>query len=461
MAQAVEERFDGEIPRDLDDLVTLPGVGRKTGNVVRSVAFDLPGLPVDTHVGRLSRRLKLTTENDPVAVERDLNALVPPEERGRFSLRLIEHGRRVCIAAAPAVRRVRPRVRLPLRRQVRTGRRQRGQEATAEGEEGAGEASCEAGGDMSDAVDVRVANEGELLEFGALREQGYAVPGRSTREVGRPDAVDRAGRTAARCVSRRSPGRDAQRARVPAVVRRSRVADGWRRVGGGGSRGAGSGDRATACSTRALELMAERGEVISTLGPATSWVYRKSGWEHGGLYAVSTVPTSDLVGLGTGSCRERRANRADREGIIAVYDRVAPSRPGFLARPSWLWDERLTEAPLRFVYVVERDGRVDGYVSYSQSTATRGYTVWVDDLVAAGSETEQTLWRHLGAHVAQAKSITIAGVPLDTLALLIPEQTIRLLGQQLWMTRIVDAPRRRRAARRIRAGCAPTCRSNS
>jgi endonuclease III len=101
MAQAVEERFGGEIPRDLEDLVTLPGVGRKTGNVVRSVAFDLPGLPVDTHVGRLARRLKLTNQTDPVAVEYDLNALVPPEERGRFSLRLIEHGRRVCDARRP------------------------------------------------------------------------------------------------------------------------------------------------------------------------------------------------------------------------------------------------------------------------------------------------------------------------------------------------------------------------
>jgi endonuclease-3 len=101
MAKAVEERFDGEIPRELDDLVTLPGVGRKTANVVRSVAFDLPGLPVDTHVGRLARRLRLTTETDPVAVERDLNALVPPDERGRFSLRLIEHGRRVCDARRP------------------------------------------------------------------------------------------------------------------------------------------------------------------------------------------------------------------------------------------------------------------------------------------------------------------------------------------------------------------------
>jgi endonuclease-3 len=101
MAKAVEECFGGEIPSDLDDLVTLPGVGRKTGNVVRSVAFDLPGLPVDTHVGRLARRLRLTGETDPVAVERDLNAIVPPAEQGRFSLRLIEHGRRVCTARRP------------------------------------------------------------------------------------------------------------------------------------------------------------------------------------------------------------------------------------------------------------------------------------------------------------------------------------------------------------------------
>jgi endonuclease-3 len=102
MARTLEEEFDGEVPTELDDLVKLPGVGRKTGNVVRSVAFDLPGLPVDTHVGRLSRRLKLTDEDDPVKVEMDLNALVPPEERGRFSLRLILHGRQVCYARKPA-----------------------------------------------------------------------------------------------------------------------------------------------------------------------------------------------------------------------------------------------------------------------------------------------------------------------------------------------------------------------
>ena len=101
MARALDDEFGGEVPTELDELVKLPGVGRKTGNVVRSVAFDLPGLPVDTHVGRLARRLKLTTETDPVKAELDLNALVAPEERGRFSLRLILHGRRVCFARRP------------------------------------------------------------------------------------------------------------------------------------------------------------------------------------------------------------------------------------------------------------------------------------------------------------------------------------------------------------------------
>jgi endonuclease-3 len=101
MAQAVVEHFDGEVPVALEDLVTLPGVGRKTGNVVRSVWFHEPGLPVDTHVTRLSARLKLTSETDPVKIEHDLGGIVPPEERGDFSLRLIEHGRRVCDARRP------------------------------------------------------------------------------------------------------------------------------------------------------------------------------------------------------------------------------------------------------------------------------------------------------------------------------------------------------------------------
>jgi endonuclease III len=101
MATEVVERFGGEVPTALEDLVTLPGVGRKTANVVRSVAFDLPGLPVDTHVLRLSHRLGLTDEQDPVKVEMALNGLITASERGRFSLRMILHGRRICDARKP------------------------------------------------------------------------------------------------------------------------------------------------------------------------------------------------------------------------------------------------------------------------------------------------------------------------------------------------------------------------
>ena len=101
MAQALEERFGGEVPDSIEELVTIPGVGRKTANVILSVDFDKPGLPVDTHVGRITRLLGLTTQTDPVKVELELNELVPPEERGKLSLRLILHGRKVCIARRP------------------------------------------------------------------------------------------------------------------------------------------------------------------------------------------------------------------------------------------------------------------------------------------------------------------------------------------------------------------------
>jgi endonuclease III len=101
MAAALVERFGGEVPHKLSDLVTLPGVGRKTGNVVRSVALGEPGLPVDTHVLRLSRRLGLTEQTDPVKVELELNPMVRADERGALSLRLILHGRRVCTSRKP------------------------------------------------------------------------------------------------------------------------------------------------------------------------------------------------------------------------------------------------------------------------------------------------------------------------------------------------------------------------
>ena len=101
MANGLVDRHGGEVPGSMRDLKALPGVGRKTANVVRSVALDLPGLPVDTHVGRLARRLGLTELEDPVKVEIELNPMVPAKERGLFSLRLILHGRRVCPARTP------------------------------------------------------------------------------------------------------------------------------------------------------------------------------------------------------------------------------------------------------------------------------------------------------------------------------------------------------------------------
>lgn len=101
MARALRDDYGGQVPDDLDRLTTLPGVGRKTANVILSVAFDRPGLPVDTHVGRLARRLGLSASTDPERVEADLTALLPPEEWGAFSLRLILHGRAVCQARRP------------------------------------------------------------------------------------------------------------------------------------------------------------------------------------------------------------------------------------------------------------------------------------------------------------------------------------------------------------------------
>ncbi len=99
--QMLLEQFDGLVPRDVDDLVRLPGVARKTANVVAAELGDPQGIVVDTHVRRLAQRLGLTKEEDPVKIERDLMKLVPREHWGRFPHLLIWHGRRVCIARRP------------------------------------------------------------------------------------------------------------------------------------------------------------------------------------------------------------------------------------------------------------------------------------------------------------------------------------------------------------------------
>jgi endonuclease-3 len=102
LGQVLVERYDGEVPGVLEELVTLPGFGRKTANVVLGHAFDVPGITVDTHFGRLVRRWGLTGETDPVKVERDLAAQLPRAEWTVFSDRTIYHGRRVCHAKRPA-----------------------------------------------------------------------------------------------------------------------------------------------------------------------------------------------------------------------------------------------------------------------------------------------------------------------------------------------------------------------
>ena len=100
-ARDLEERFDEKVPDSLEQLVTLPGVGRKTANVVLGAAFGIPGMVVDTHVARLSQRLGFTIQKDPVKIEFDLMALIPKKRWNDLSLQLIYHGRAICMARRP------------------------------------------------------------------------------------------------------------------------------------------------------------------------------------------------------------------------------------------------------------------------------------------------------------------------------------------------------------------------
>jgi endonuclease-3 len=102
IGQALVERYGGEVPGRLEDLVTLPGVGRKTANVVLGNAFGVPGITVDTHFGRLARRFAWTAHTDPDKVETDVAAIIPRRDWTMLSHRLIWHGRRVCHARRPA-----------------------------------------------------------------------------------------------------------------------------------------------------------------------------------------------------------------------------------------------------------------------------------------------------------------------------------------------------------------------
>ncbi len=102
LGQQLVDRYDGEVPGDLKDLVTLPGIGRKTANVILGNAFGVPGITVDTHFGRLARRFGWTEQADPVKVEHEVGELIPRREWTDLSHRLIWHGRRMCHARRPA-----------------------------------------------------------------------------------------------------------------------------------------------------------------------------------------------------------------------------------------------------------------------------------------------------------------------------------------------------------------------
>ena len=99
--QAVTDRFQGQVPATMEELTTLPGVGRKTANVILGHAFGKPGVVVDTHVKRVSKRLDLTASDDPVRIEEDLQRLIPEPEWTAASHRLLLHGRYVCVARKP------------------------------------------------------------------------------------------------------------------------------------------------------------------------------------------------------------------------------------------------------------------------------------------------------------------------------------------------------------------------
>ena len=101
LCQTLVEKFGGQVPASLDDLVKLPGIGRKTANVILGNAFGIPGVVVDTHIGRVAQRLGLTPQKDPVKIEFDLMPLVPRERWVKFSHQLIAHGRGICSAKKP------------------------------------------------------------------------------------------------------------------------------------------------------------------------------------------------------------------------------------------------------------------------------------------------------------------------------------------------------------------------
>jgi predicted acetyltransferase len=196
---------------------------------------------------------------------------------------------------------------------------------------------------------------------------------------------------------------------------------------------------------RALERMRELGLAASTLNPATTRVYRSAGWEIGGDLARYRLPTRALERIPRGEPdRLRRITRESWPLVIGCYDAVAPSHPGWLDRSRFWWelferDEAFVDQA--FVYGTEGEDGLDGYVVFTQKqSAEWGYDLVVDEMVTRDATAAVTLWHFLGSHAMQARHITLARGPIESLLLVLPEQELRQVGNNRWMHRLVDAP---------------------
>ncbi|MGH7336847.1 MAG: GNAT family N-acetyltransferase, partial [Myxococcota bacterium] len=203
---------------------------------------------------------------------------------------------------------------------------------------------------------------------------------------------------------------------------------------------------ATRVCRESLHAMRARGEVISTLYPASTGLYRKLGWEVAGFYVWHKLAPGALHAL---PAPERKAVRPASLAVLAnlraCYDRVAPSMPGSLARDDAWWD-RLAgfwQPHSRYVATDER-GEVEGYVIYEQldgeySVLGGPRRLFVREIVAATRDAALALWRLLGTWSSQVSALYLIGPVDDGLLLLAPEQELQVLAQTRWMTRVVDA----------------------
>ena len=195
---------------------------------------------------------------------------------------------------------------------------------------------------------------------------------------------------------------------------------------------------ATKLLHHAIATMRDHGEVVSALGPATIGVYRRAGWELAGDRCWYSISTRALGVLEVSTAQERRAVKGDHDAMKRVYLRWASIRPGYLARPAYLWDRRLDFDVGTYCYVATRNDAVVGYVIYTQRRARAGYAITVDDFAALDWDAERCLWRHLGAHRAQADSVVTQGLVPDALLLHLGEASVSMVHQHQWMLRILD-----------------------